>query len=50
MELQKLGNLNIALEFIKHQGLKLVNIGAKDIHDALSPKLILGTLLHRHKG
>jgi hypothetical protein len=34
------------------EGLKLVNIGAKDIHDAVSPKLILGlvwTLILRYQ-
>jgi filamin len=40
---QKLENLNMALIFISHQGIKLVGIGAPDIHDG-NLKLILGLI------
>lgn len=51
MELQMLGNIEIALQFIKNQGLKLVNIGPKDIYEG-APKLVLGlfwTLIIRYQ-
>jgi len=40
---QKLENLNAALNFITHQGIKLVGIGAPDIFDS-NLKLILGLI------
>lgn len=40
---QKLENLNIALNFIKSQGIKLVNVGSDDIHDG-NIRIILGLL------
>jgi len=39
--LHELGNLNISLQFLKEEGLKLVNIDADDINKGI-PKLILG--------
>jgi len=42
-EMQEIGNLNIGLRFIKDEGLKLVGIGAEDIHKG-NGKLILGTM------
>lgn len=43
MELQMLGNIDISLQFIKNQGITLVNIGPKDVYEG-TPKLILGLL------
>eukprot|EP00008_Paramoeba_atlantica_P014799 CAMPEP_0201477146 /NCGR_PEP_ID=MMETSP0151_2-20130828/2224_1 /ASSEMBLY_ACC=CAM_ASM_000257 /TAXON_ID=200890 /ORGANISM="Paramoeba atlantica, Strain 621/1 / CCAP 1560/9" /LENGTH=642 /DNA_ID=CAMNT_0047857771 /DNA_START=42 /DNA_END=1971 /DNA_ORIENTATION=- len=49
--IQKTENVNIALEFLKNEGIKLVNIGASDIVNG-SIKLILGliwTLILRYQ-
>ncbi|CAG8832322.1 19947_t:CDS:2, partial [Racocetra persica] len=43
LRIQKVENVNKALEFIKHRGVPLTNIGAEDIVDA-SLKLILGMI------
>jgi len=51
MHIQKLENLNKALEFIKSEGLKLVGIGSNDIYGG-NLKLILGlvwTLILRYQ-
>lgn len=51
MELTMLGNIDLALRFIQSEGLKLVNIGPKDIYQG-TPKLILGliwTLILRYQ-
>ena len=51
MKLQCMENLNGALEFIKREGLKLVNIGAEDIYGS-NTKIILGliwTLILRYQ-
>jgi filamin len=51
LALHEMQNLNIALDFIKEEGLKLVNIDATDIHTG-KPKLILGliwTLILRYQ-
>jgi len=51
MHIQKLENLNKALNFIKKEGLIIVNIGANDIYDG-NLKLILGliwTLILRYQ-
>lgn len=51
MELQMLGNIDVALKFITSEGIKLVNIGPKDIYIG-APKLILGliwTLILRYQ-
>eukprot|EP00456_Euglypha_rotunda_P041910 TRINITY_DN325_c0_g1_i18.p1 TRINITY_DN325_c0_g1~~TRINITY_DN325_c0_g1_i18.p1 ORF type:complete len:300 (-),score=53.79 TRINITY_DN325_c0_g1_i18:23-922(-) len=41
--LHELGNIDICLQFLKEEGLKLVNIGADDINKGI-PKLILGLI------
>jgi hypothetical protein len=41
--IQKIENLNQALDFISSRGVSLTNIGAEDIVDA-NPKLILGLI------
>lgn len=41
MKMQKLENLNYALDFLKSEGIKLVGIGATDIEEG-NRKLILG--------
>jgi len=49
--IHEIGNLNIALQFIKEEGLKLVNIDAQDIQRG-TPKLVLGliwTLILRYQ-
>ncbi|OZJ03938.1 hypothetical protein BZG36_02934 [Bifiguratus adelaidae] len=43
MRIQKVENVNKALEFIKHRGVGLTNIGAEDIVDS-NQKLILGMI------
>ncbi|CAG8582418.1 4830_t:CDS:10 [Diversispora eburnea] len=43
MRIQKVENVNKALEFIKHRGVSLTNIGAEDIIDC-NHKLILGMI------
>lgn len=43
LRIQKVENINTALEFIKHRGIQLHNIGAEDIIDG-NLKLILGLL------
>ncbi|CAB4385037.1 unnamed protein product [Rhizophagus irregularis] len=43
MRIQRVENVNKALEFIKHRGVSLTNIGAEDIVDA-NLKLILGMI------
>jgi len=43
MKVQKIENVQIALNFLKKEGVKLVNIGAEDIVDG-DEKLILGLL------
>ncbi|CAG8852631.1 45662_t:CDS:2, partial [Gigaspora margarita] len=43
LRIQKVENVNKALEFIKRRGVPLTNIGAEDIVDA-SLKLILGMI------
>jgi hypothetical protein len=43
LRIQKVENVNTALEFIKHRGIQLHNIGAEDIIDG-NLKLILGLL------
>ncbi|KAL1923793.1 uncharacterized protein VTP21DRAFT_8773 [Calcarisporiella thermophila] len=43
MRIQKMENVNKALEFIKHRGVALTNIGAEDIVDT-NLKLILGMI------
>jgi len=43
LRLQRIENLNKALEFIKNRGVNLTNIGAEDIVDG-NPKLILGLI------
>jgi len=51
MEIKKLENISKALKFIKKEGLKTVNIGAKDIYGG-DKKLILGliwTLILRYQ-
>ncbi|MDP2435572.1 MAG: filamin/ABP280 repeat domain-containing protein [archaeon] len=51
MKLQAMENLNAGLDFIKREGLKLVNIGAEDIY-AGNTKIILGliwTLILRYQ-
>jgi len=50
-KLQKIENLNIALKFVKKEGLTLVNIGAEDIYGG-NLKIILGliwTLILRYQ-
>jgi len=51
MTLHELQNINIALDFVKEEGLKIVNIDANDINQG-NPKLILGliwTLILRYQ-
>jgi len=51
MALHEMQNLNVALDFIKEEGLKLVNIDASDLHKG-TPKLVLGliwTLILRYQ-
>jgi len=51
LPIHEIGNLNIALAFIKEEGLKLVNIDANDIQRG-TPKLVLGliwTLILRYQ-
>jgi filamin len=51
LPIHEIGNLNIALGFIKEEGLKLVNIDAQDIQRG-NPKLVLGliwTLILRYQ-
>ncbi|KAG4102332.1 calponin homology domain-containing protein [Neocallimastix lanati (nom. inval.)] len=43
LRLQRIENVNKALEFIKSRGVNLTNIGAEDIVDS-NPKLILGLI------
>jgi len=43
IKLQKVENINIGLQYIKNKGVKLVGIGAEDIHDGKS-SLILGLI------
>lgn len=43
MRIQKVENLNRALEFIKSRGVPLTNIGAEDILDG-NEKLVLGLI------
>ncbi len=43
LRVQKAENLNIALDFIKHRGIQLYNIGAEDVIDG-NLKLILGLI------
>ncbi|KAL6631173.1 calponin homology domain-containing protein [Neocallimastix sp. 'constans'] len=43
LRLQRIENVNKALEFIKSRGVSLTNIGAEDIVDS-NPKLILGLI------
>lgn len=43
LRLQKIENVNKALEFIKKRGVNLTNIGAEDIVDS-NPKLLLGLI------
>uniref|UniRef100_A0A6B2KXF2 Calponin-homology (CH) domain-containing protein n=1 Tax=Arcella intermedia TaxID=1963864 RepID=A0A6B2KXF2_9EUKA len=43
MKLQKVENISISLNYIKSKGIKLVGIGAEDIHDGKS-NLILGLI------
>lgn len=43
IRIQKVENANMALQFLKHRGLQLTNIGPEDIVDS-NPKLILGLI------
>jgi len=43
LPLHELGNINVALDFIKAEGLKIVNIDAQDINKG-TPKLTLGLI------
>ncbi|KAJ1960151.1 alpha-actinin [Dipsacomyces acuminosporus] len=43
MRIQKVENVNLALDYIRSRGISLTNIGAEDIVDA-NPKLILGMI------